>query len=243
MKWRMKERRSERHYPGGKGLSFREIVNLMPPHRRYVETHLGGGAVLRQKRPALSNIGIEIDPDVVARWRAANLPHVDIIEGDAHLILHTLELGEGDLVYCDPPYLRATRRGRRRCYRYEYSEAQHVELLDLLAGLGCHVILSGYRSQLYDARLRDWHRTDYLTLTHRGQVTESAWTNFEPGPALHDYSHVGTDFRERERFRRRAEGLARRIGGARPIELHAALASLASTHPEAVRAAAERINE
>lgn len=243
MKCRMKSRSERFHHPGGKGLSFRGIINLMPPHRRYVETHLGAGAIMRHKRPAGENIGIEIDPEVVARWRALNLPHVTIIHGNAHVLVPTLALAEEDLLYCDPPYHPSTRRSRRRCYRYDYGEEDHRGLLDLLQGLRCRVILSGYRNELYDARLRDWVRTDYLALTHRGQVVESAWTNFQPGPPLHDYSHIGADFRERERFRRRASGLARRIGGTQPIELHAALADLASTHPEAVRAAAERISD
>ena len=33
-------------YDGGKGACYRQLINLMPPHRRYVETHLGGGAVI-----------------------------------------------------------------------------------------------------------------------------------------------------------------------------------------------------
>jgi len=239
----MSGRTSRFHHPGGKGLSFREIINLMPPHRRYVETHLGAGAVLRRKRPAAETIGIEIDPAVVERWRALSLPDLCLIEGDAHIVLPELALDDADLVYCDPPYHPETRRSRRHYYRFDYDEAAHEALLDLLLSLRCRIILSGYRNDLYDARLSDWIRTDYLALTHRGQVIESAWTNFEPGPPLHDYTYIGADFRERERLRRRASGLARRIGSAEPIELHAALAGLAGTHPEAVLAAAERIGK
>ena len=52
-------------YPGGKGHCFREIINLMPPHQVYIEPYLGGGAVMRNKRPALINIGLELAPDVL----------------------------------------------------------------------------------------------------------------------------------------------------------------------------------
>lgn len=50
-------------YPGGKqgSGSYQTIINLMPPHRVYIEPFLGGGAVLKTKRPAKVNIGIERD--------------------------------------------------------------------------------------------------------------------------------------------------------------------------------------
>lgn len=51
------------NYPGGKGLSFKKFINLMPPHDVYIETHLGGGSIIRKKRPAKRNITIELNPD------------------------------------------------------------------------------------------------------------------------------------------------------------------------------------
>lgn len=72
-------------YPGGKGAPgvAHSIINLMPPHRIYVEPFLGSGAVLRQKRPAELNIGIDLhEPALVAvagmlglRW--SDLPGAD----------------------------------------------------------------------------------------------------------------------------------------------------------------------
>jgi len=61
------------HYPGGKNGSgvFQTIINLMPPHEVYIEPFLGAGAILRLKRPASTNIGIDIDPEVIRYWKAA----------------------------------------------------------------------------------------------------------------------------------------------------------------------------
>lgn len=42
-----------------------------------------------------------------------------------------------------------------RRYRYEYERADHVALLELLRGLRCRVMLSGYPSDLYDAYFPD----------------------------------------------------------------------------------------
>ena len=38
---------------------------MMPPHDTYIETHLGGGAIMRRKPPALRNIGIDRDAALV----------------------------------------------------------------------------------------------------------------------------------------------------------------------------------
>lgn len=228
------------HYPGGKGRSYQHVINLMPPHRRYIETHVGGGAVLRRKRPAAENIIIDLDPAVTDRWKARGLKNVAVRTGDALRILPELNVSEEDLIYSDPPYLPETRRSQKY-YRYDYSEADHIALLDALLTLPCKVILSGYRSDLYERRLSGWSRTDYEALTHRGLVVESAWTNFEPGCVLHDYRYIGGDFREREASKRRRDNLFQRITSVKPIERNAVLAELANTHPEAVLQAARRI--
>ena len=48
-------------YDGGKGAMYHKIINRIPPHRVYIEPFLGGGAVMKRKRPAAVNIGLELD--------------------------------------------------------------------------------------------------------------------------------------------------------------------------------------
>ena len=50
-------------YPGGKQAAgtYQTIINLMPPHDVYIEPFLGSGAVMRMKRPAAINIGVDLD--------------------------------------------------------------------------------------------------------------------------------------------------------------------------------------
>ncbi len=57
------------NYPGGKGGVYQRLINLMPPREVYIETHLGGGAIIRNKKSAKKNIGIEIDPNTIKSLR------------------------------------------------------------------------------------------------------------------------------------------------------------------------------
>lgn len=231
---------SSRHYQGGKGLAFRRLINLMPPHRVYVETHLGGGAVMRMKRAAASTIAIDRDPAVIELWQKRALPPgSQLICEDATKILRRLELGPEDLVYSDPPYPTSCRRGGRP-YRCDMTDEQHMELLHALRSLDCRVMVSSYANPLYRRELCDWHIKSFDVQTHNGSARELVWMNFEPGSELHDYRYVGDDYRERERFRRRRENLVRRLRKADDLELNAVLADLAEIRPLALKAAAGR---
>lgn len=226
-------------YPGGKGRCFQHLISLMPPHRVYIETHLGGGAVLRHKRPSPATIGIDRDPSVIAAWDHAACPGVDLHVDDAVAFLERYAFVGDELVYCDPPYLPETRR-KARLYRYEYTVAQHEALIATLRRLPCAVILSGYPSDFYDARLSDWVRVTFPGDSHVGPRLEAAWLNYEPPTRLHDYGHVGATFRERERIRRRRGGLMRRIAGLDPVERNALFANLADDYGDALATALTR---
>jgi site-specific DNA-adenine methylase len=94
------------YYPGGKGQFYQKFINLMPPHEVYIESHLGGGAVLLKKRRAKKNIGIEIDPNVIKRWSTTPQKNLELIHADAVEYLKRYHFTGKELVYCDPPYLR-----------------------------------------------------------------------------------------------------------------------------------------
>lgn len=228
-------------YPGGKGRSYQSVINLMPPHDTYIESHLGGGAVMRFKRPARRNLCCDLDPVAIERFAPSAPPGAELVVDDATSFLSTFEYVGGELVYSDPPFWAEARR-RERCYRYDYGRRDHERLVEVLRGLPCLVMLSGYRNPLYDDELSDWHRTDLVLPTQVGLVAESIWTNFLPGEILHDYSYVGDDFREREALKRRRSTNVRRLAAAHSLERSATLADLADAFPEQFLAAAERLS-
>ena len=164
------------------------IIALMPPHDTYIETHLGGGAIMRRKPPARHNIGIDLNARAIERFQC-DYP-VEKVHGCAHRFLAVYPFTGRELIYCDPPYLQHTRTSGRR-YRFDYEERDHIELLALLKTLPCPVMLSGYPSTLYDDWLGDWQRLELQVMNQAGVRTEKLWFNFTP-ERLFWAGHAGT---------------------------------------------------
>jgi len=195
-------------YFGSKATSglCQAIIALMPPHDTYIETHLGGGAIMKRKPPARRNIGIDLDGRALKRWRG-DYP-VEKVHGCAHRFLVEYPFTGRELLYCDPPYLLHTRTSGRR-YRYDYEEQDHVELLALLKAVPGPVILSGYPSALYDEQLADWRTLELQVMNQAGVRTEKLWFNFTPD-RLHWARYAGKNFTDRQRIKRKAESWASR---------------------------------
>jgi len=93
--------------------------------------------------------------------------------------------GEHTLFYCDPPYVHETRSTTGE-YAFEMTEAQHRELLDVLAGVAGRFMLSGYPSELYREweQRHGWRRHEFLidNKASSGKTketkTECLWCNF-----------------------------------------------------------------
>jgi len=198
------------------------LLGLQPPHDLYVESHLGGGALMRRKAPALRSVGIDLDRRALDGFACAY--PVELIHGCAHAFLAGFPFRGTELVYSDPPYLRATRRSRRR-YRHDYSEADHAALLELLRGLPCQVMVSGHPSALYDGALRDWRRVAWQVTTQARVRTEVVWFNFEPG-RTHGVGHAGRNATDRQRIRRKAARWAEGYRRMPPAERQAVISAI-----------------
>jgi len=217
-------------YFGSKATSglCQPIIALMPPHDTYIETHLGGGAIMKRKPPALHNIGIDLNTRALARFEC-DYP-VQKIHGCAHRFLAEYAFEGRELIYCDPPYLKHTRSSGRR-YRFDYAAGDHIELLELLKALPCQVILSGYPSALYDAQLGDWHTLELQVMNQAGVRTEKLWLNFTP-ERLFWARYAGKNFTDRQRIKRKAQSWARRYQAMPRAERLAVLAGLMAVEAE-----------
>jgi hypothetical protein len=197
-------------YPGGKGKCYQHLINLMPKHSTYIESHLGGGAILRHKKPASRNVGIDIDSRVLDRWKDLAPAYAELVNCDAVDYLKAFSFTGSELVYCDPPYQPETRRGGR-LYRHEYTKIDHERLLAVLTSLPCMVMISGYANSLYTERLPHWRTHTFMAKSHTDLREETVWMNFAEPAALHDARFRGEDFRQRQGIQRRRQTLHRRV--------------------------------
>ena len=82
------------------------------------------------------------------------------------------------LIYCDPPYLLRTRRGKQ--YNIEMSDRDHEELLHALLVSKSKVMISGYESDLYNDALKGWRKkTGYSLTQSMRKAKEVIWMNYD----------------------------------------------------------------
>lgn len=92
------------------------------------------------------------------------------------------------LVYADPPYVLSTRHGKQ--YRHELDDKGQNDLLDVLLAHKGPVVLSGHDNDLYNDRLKGWHREETVSYSQVcSKKREILWMNFEPDKQmrLEDY--------------------------------------------------------
>lgn len=214
-------------YFGGKGApaTVRRLINIIPPHDVYVEPFLGSGRVLRHKEPASrGSIGLETDPELCRKWWESAPPDVYVqnangLTGLEHLIRDLIAEGADPkriVVYCDPPYLMATRKNQRPVYHTEWSTADHIAFLLMVHRLPCYVIVSHLPCARYASALESWHTFTFENSTRQGMQTEQVWCNYEPSAELHEYTFVGENFREREKVQRQHAIIVRRFKALSP---------------------------
>lgn len=226
-------------YPGGKAGSgvYQAIINQLPPHQVYIEPFLGGGAVMRFKRPApMASIGIDVDAGALQNFQKAHAATIPNLELHSCSALKWLTPGHNSLyctqpktlIYLDPPYLMSTRSTQRPVYKFEFStEIEHDWLLSLITGMSCMVAISGYWSELYAGRLKGWRSIQYPAMTRGGTIaTEWLWMNYPEPLELHDYRYLGTNFRERERINRKKRRWSQRLKTMDPLERLAILSAI-----------------
>ena len=179
---------------------------------------------MKRKAAAMRNIGIDLDAKAINTFKCSY--HVELIHSCAHSFLKSFPFsGREELVYCDPPYLLQTRTSDKRYrYRHDYNDQDHVDLLEILLGLPCKVILSGYPSELYDNTLERWNNLEVQVMSQAGVRPEKLWFNFDID-RYHWATYAGKNYTDRQRIRRKAANWGRMY---RDMPRHERMATLAS---------------
>jgi len=203
---------------------YQAIISQFPPHDLYIEPFLGTGAIMRLKPPAPHSIGIDLLPYCIDSYVHAAGESLELICGDGMATIAKYRYGGSrTLIYCDPPYLLSTRTSKNR-YVHDFTEADHIRLLQALRASTCSIAISGYPSQLYDDWLSPWRTVTFQAMTRGGVRTEKLWMNYPAIPHWHTYA--GRNFTDRQRIKRKAARWAADFAHIPPGERLAILAVL-----------------
>jgi site-specific DNA-adenine methylase len=220
-------------YIGGKNQYgfYQKIINLIPKHEVYIETHLGSGAIMRFKKPAKNNIGIDIDQKAINNFKSQK--NMDLICGDSLNFLKGHNFTGDEFIYSDPPYLINTRQSKKKLYKYDYTTKQHEELLQALININCNIMVSGYESSLYNDMLSSWNKINIPVKTRSGKiVNEILWMNYNKPKKLHDYNYIGNNYRERERIKRKTKRWINNLFTLPDIERNAIISAINDLHSQ-----------
>ena len=155
----------------------------------------GSDAVFRGRRSGFRGTADRSGTTPAHDWRnyPAKLVHIIerlrgvVIESRPALTVAEYYDAPEALIYADPPYVHSTRMpgGHGPSYTYEMTDDDHAAMIDRLKHLTGMVILSGYRCDLYDQRLRTWTRVDLNTVADGARPRlESLWLNPRADQAL-----------------------------------------------------------
>jgi hypothetical protein len=202
-----------KNYTGGKGGAgtYQTIINLIRPHSCYIEPYLGGGSIALYKRRSFITIGNDLDPQVISQWRKAGCDWMHLFNMKALDLLLSINYAKHvkTCIYLDPPYPIRSRKGQKARYNFEMTDQDHVELLRFIQTLPANVdlLLSTYPNPIYQRELKHWYLVEFESVTRGGtKATEHLYLNYDPRQTkvLHDAQHVGKDFREREKYKKKA---------------------------------------
>lgn len=228
-------------YNGGKNGSgtYQSIINVIPPHNVYFELFAGNGSIFSKKKPALFNVLNDIDPIVYSKWQSLNVSGCIILNLDAISILQVLKslcsiLENFDIVpyiYLDPPYLFSTRRQQQKIYNYEFSEVDHIRLLSVISDIKIPLSISCYPNELYANALNKWNKIKFMSTTRKGLRQEVLYFNYDTPDILHDFSYVGSDYKDRYRLKLYKRNLIDKLKRMDPIQQNFLLTSIIENLP------------
>ena len=214
---------NKKRYLGGKSQDgvYQKIINQIPPHNTYTEPFLGMGGIIRNKRPAKSNLGIDLNTETIAQFKTVNqfvevinscgidylkdlldLSKIKPVLSDAVNFENVYDLSD-QFIYCDPPYLPETRTSNAK-YKHELTFNDHIELLHILKQLPCDIAISTYPNDLYKQMLKDWRIFEYTSVASNGEVrNEWLMCNYPEPVFLHDDQYIGVNNEKRRDIKKR----------------------------------------
>jgi site-specific DNA-adenine methylase len=205
-------------YNGGKAGNgtYQAIINHIPKCEVFIDAMVGnGGIFFNLNLPALTVIN-DIDISLIDRYNDTSATKAAVIvecADYAGIIAKYDEWRRKVFIYFDPPYLFETRKSGKRLYKHEWSETEHIRFLKLAVKVKSDVMISHYPCKLYNEYLNGWNHFDFESMTRNGMATERIYMNYPKPHILQDYRYLGSDFRDRQRIKRKISRYIKKLEG------------------------------
>jgi len=150
-------------------LARSQALDSLEDARRYfvscTQTYNGGGTKGSAWSLSLTEGGWAPSSfnNAVARLNlvADRLQGVAVAQRDALQLIKQFDKPDA-VIYCDPPYVMDSRSGGG-AYKHEQDDQHHRDLADLLSRSKATVLVSGYRSPLYEKLFKGWEAVEFET--------------------------------------------------------------------------------
>lgn len=217
-----------KNYPGSKGAAgaWQKIISEIPRCQRFVEVMCGSAIISRTIAGKASIVINDIDTGIIDQIRCTgsvtkeNLSYKDLIDKYDNG-------GPKTVFYFDPPYLLETRSYKQgKLYKHDWDTQDHKEFISKALTVKSNCMISHYPCKMYDKAFKKWRKVYYKSMTRAGIRTECLYMNFEQPVLLLDYFHVGENFTDRQRIKRKVEKLISRLNNLPGKERSAILSAL-----------------
>jgi DNA adenine methylase len=197
-------------YPGRKGASgqWQKIVSSIPKCKTFVECMCGSAYIASIVAKTGCKVVInDIDRSVIDKHNYAAGKNIIKMNQDYAICVAANKNQPDPVFFFDPPYMKETRSYQGDIYNYEWDTAAHQRFLYFVQRLKFPVMISHYPCDIYDFTLKKWRRIIYKAMTRAGVRDECLYMNFEQPILLQCYKHVGKNFTDRQRIKRKVDSL------------------------------------
>jgi len=96
-------------------------------------------------------------------------------------------------------------------------------------------MISTMENEMYESKLKGWRRKTFNTVGRMGAYVEVIYMNYPEPYYLHQYTHVGNNHLDRQRIKRKADRLDKKMQCMDIRERHFLMSRLIETHKEEIQ--------
>lgn len=213
-------------YPGRKGAAgvCQHIISEIPNCKIFIDAMCGSGIVGSQVK-ADTVVFNDIDESIINKIYPLGNDGIYWNEDYKKVVEH-FDKKQGVVFYFDPPYLLDTRYSQVPIYSFEWNEQDHIAFLEVVQKIKSAVIISHYPCSMYDVALSSWRKKEFQAMTHAGVRTEALYMNYKQPVLLQHWEHVGKNFTDRQRIKRKISRLINRLNNEAENERAAILSAV-----------------